>query len=126
MRRWMGSLVVLAVLGGSACGRLGGGAPTQDYRVTLEAVGPVLIPPTELGITPVPVYGTGLLSMAATFAGKRLAEQHRLDACKLESHGARLEGRAVVASASAFCLLDGVEVSEVLTLRLEPVSEEEG
>jgi hypothetical protein len=118
-------LVLAFALGLSGCAGNGLGSlftDTEDYRVTIEATeGPILIPPTLIGTIPVPKIGVGLIAFAATFVGESLAEKHDLDACKLESHGAKLEGRSVVASASAFCKFGDKEVTELLIIRMEPV-----
>lgn len=118
---WLGRLALALALGG--CSSMSGGrVPTEKYHATFSAEGVIVVPPVSLGEIDVPVHGEGLVSLAVAIAGKRLAEQHRLSSCLFESYPPRLNGRTITVTASAACRLDGLPVTQIVTLALEPVA----
>src|SRR5688572_9698092 len=113
-KEWWVGLVALVAVSGCAGNNLGDvfGA-TQDYHITVSASGPIFIDRADFGTFALPKVALGLITVAGEFLTEGLQEKHNLGACKLESHGMKPDGTAIVWSASGLCEYQGKLVSEV-------------
>lgn len=95
--------------------------PTEPFTVSLCADGAVVIPCTNLGEVKVPTGGDTIASLILAVAAPHLAKQANLKSCLFETFPSATGGDITV-TATATCKLNGVPVTEGVTLKLTPVA----
>ena len=97
---------------------------TDDYHMTVNSTGDLVLNNVDFGTFPLPRILAGpLVTAVSGQLRKTLEEKYQRGDCLLESHGAKPEGRAILWSGSALCLHQGQRETIVLAVKLEPVVE---
>jgi hypothetical protein len=93
--------------------------PTQKFVATVCATGAVTLSCQSLGTIDVPEGGDTLLSLVVALAGPQLTKQANLKSCLFAVYPANVQG-AVTVTGTAACKLNGIPVSENVTVSLQP------
>ncbi len=115
-------MVAAVLLGALGCSTLKGtiGYETTDYLASICAEGAVMIPCKPLGTLSIPTGGDAFATLIVTLAGPYLAQQAKMKSCVFTTYPESVSG-AIVVTATAACSLQGVPVTEKVTVTLAPV-----
>lgn len=127
MRKRLATLALASVLALSGCSAVRSGLAKigwmyEDHKVTICATGAETIQCTDAGTIPVPLGGILAARIVEMTAKPFLAQHAKLDGCIFTTYDPIFELRKTTISASAVCKENGVEVSEVVEIILEPVT----
>jgi hypothetical protein len=115
-------MVVALAAALTGCAAIGDVFPTADYAASICAEGVVVVPCRDLGTIPVPEGGQSILALTVALAGPYLAQQAQLKDCVIETYPAAVGAGTIRVVATAACVLQGVPVTETVTLTLAPVA----
>jgi hypothetical protein len=113
-------MVVALAAALTGCAAIGDVFPTADYAASICAEGVVVVPCRDLGTIPVPEGGQSILALTVALAGPYLAQQAQLKDCVIETYPAAVGAGTIRVVATAACVLQGVPVTETVTLTLTP------
>lgn len=126
MRKSLVALVLGAfVCVAAGCSNFSGiNIPTEKKVASICLDGPVAIPCTELGEVTLPSAGTALDSFVVLLAAPYLKQQKDFKNCLINTYPAVVD-KVISVTVTANCDLNGIPVTQNLTVKLAPVEDAE-